>query len=407
MLTMKAVVAAVLVGLALLPALATEPAQAQRPVEPLAPLEVGSLAAVDSTVTVHGGKALQAICTLGTAILQAPFAARDSSPMTVGDVRTAVFTMTATASGVPLGTSTQTLAWSATPYDSGDSPLNLLTITTPTEPWQLIQVDLEAILYDGSAQPMASQKDTSFVIAPPASIGCLSSCPPVCIPPCSDKLTQNAAVEKRIGDYYTCNTGQSLPMTPVVMALPTIDATLPAAPTVCTGKHQTVATGTVGGTVGGGAVIKAEVSVSATVAVLEQYDFACDYGMFAQAYGYGGILRNVRMEKDNPSFELLFGPDGPKGEPIPGQCQYAGLQPLDTDCMTRAFPVLKDAFSGVGIAGPAGGGTAAWPLPTQVRICPPPGWSMTAIGEPWVGIPLYEVTDSKPWVCQNFAIHYL
>jgi hypothetical protein len=369
-------------------------------------------------------------------LLQAVFSANDSTAMSAGDVRTAVFTMTATASSVALGTSTQTLTWVATPFSS-NLPTNLLTITTPLGDWDAIQVDLVATLYDGTAQPMSSQQATGVYIASPAACA-ISSCPPVCYPPCSDKITQSTASaeqrvedyftctnwpacdeklaevgvspENRIGNYYYCIYGQPMPGAPMVRAEPRIDSTTPGQ-YPCSGTHQPVGTLTVGGSVSGGAVIKATVSASLSVSVAEQYDFACDYAMIAQAYGEGGFLRRVRMEKHETTTldPLLMQLDpGAPGVPTGTFCEYSGLPGFGA-CYTPEDKVLRDAFSGAGIAGPGGGGTPAWPLPTQVTICPPtsPTLSLTAIGEPYSGLPLYEVTDSKAWACQNFAIHYL
>lgn len=353
---------------------------------------VGAFASHDGVVSVsNGGSPIQTVCARAGAILKSPWIASDGRPMPIGQLRNSLFTMTATEAGDPAGSSTQTVTWTRTPYNgaSGPGTTPALVISPTSDPIRILLLELDATYYEGAAlhAPLSAAHISKYIV-----LTCSASL-------CSEELlSDHGSPDELIAEYYACETGTPPPLLPTVRAEPLIGPTIIGTPHVCTGTHQTVSTGTASGSVSGGLIIEAKVEYSISLAVLEQYDFACDYAMIAQAHGEQGFVRRVRMELDV---------DGAaQGVPFGASCSYTGIPP-DDECTTFA-PVLEDAFSGAGIAGPAGGGTSAWPLPTQVKICPPsePYVSMTAIGETWQGIPLYELTDGRSWTCQSFAIHY-
>jgi hypothetical protein len=141
--------------------------------ETLEPLEVGSFTVADGAVSVQVGKAAQAACHVVKAVLAAPFAASDARPMQPGEVRTAVFSMTATASsGRVLGTSVQARSWSAAPY-AGDPDALAIVATPPAG--EVLRIDLQVTLYDGLGQATASEEATTYYV--PAPSPCLPACP--------------------------------------------------------------------------------------------------------------------------------------------------------------------------------------------------------------------------------------
>jgi len=190
------------------------------------------------------------------------------------------------------------------------------------------------------------------------------------------------------------------PVEPKVRARAYMGPAVPAQPFICTGTHKTVSTGTVGGSVGGGLVLKAEVSASLSMAVLEQYDFACNYAMRAEGVGEDGFFRKVQLHTRNGWSGGSYTPTGPP-------CEYTG-EPGMSSC-ARDISVVTDSFSGTGIAGPGGGGTPIWRLPTSVTICPAtsPPLSLKATNSAYQDIPdLYAVEDFDSWTCQVIGINY-
>jgi hypothetical protein len=179
------------------------------------------------------------------------------------------------------------------------------------------------------------------------------------------------------------------PLKPEVHASPVIDATAPGAE-VCTGTHHPLATGTVTAKSSGGLIISAEVSASLTFTLLEQYDFACDYAMWAGASGSYGFLRHVHMKVRNAGVDVVAG----------AGCDYDGVQ--RESCEANS-PFLRDAFSGAGVAGPGG-----VELPTEVTICPSSesDFQELAYNDGYQDLPFTGVMESGFWSCKTFGIHY-
>lgn len=158
----------------------------------------------------------------------------------------------------------------------------------------------------------------------------------------------------------------------------------------CTGSKTTVATGTVGGSVGGGLLVPAEVSASVDIHLI-QYDFACDYSMWATGSGYGHVNRRVQNALQK---------GGATPVPLGDACTYDG--PIVPSCSPPPFAVLTDTFTGAGLTGPG------FPLPTQVSICPPDQeLAMFTFNDALEGVSLGQVRDGAAWTCTNYGIHYV
>ena len=217
----------------------------------------------------------------------------------------------------------------------------------------------------------------------------------LCLPPLPSTCLPAPDAPNFVKDTLTCVLGPAGPAIPQVFAEPSIGLIPghPAGTYECTGTHHAVASGTVGGKFGGGLFLPWELSVSVTSELLVQYDFACDYSMWAQASGKLGVERDVHM---------TIRPGTAVDTPIPPACGYDGV--ILATCETAPQALLPDTLNGAGIAGPT------WGLPTQITVCPPSGdthWSETAYNDAWQEVPFLSATQTLDWGCANFGIHYI